>query len=303
MKKIIIVNLMFFYLMSLKSFSQDQLLNSCNFLSSCPFITIDKNDTNNIWQIGTTTKFVDTVYSKNKAIVTDTAKPYKNNSNSFFEVYIPNGVYNQQYFDVYPSVAISFHHKFQTDSLYDGGYIMVSNDNRKSWVNIFSTTSILFFNNLYSTKDTLNDGTPAFSGQRDWTWSSINWNNLILTKSAFPDTIFFRFYFKSDSIQTNKGGWIIDEIKTGWAFAGGISEMNGENTIKIFPNPASDKITIEGSDETQNLFIYNFVGDLIFQKQLRNSKNEIDISNFPKGIYLIKIESAKGIFQRKLIKE
>ena len=261
--------------MSLESFSQDHLIDSCNFLSDCPFITLNNNDTNNIWQIGTTSKFIDTLYSKNKAIITDTLNPYKINSNSFFEVYIPNGVYNQQYFNVYPSVAISFHHKFQTDSLLDGGYIMVSND-KQSWENICSTTHpMIYSNNLYSTKDTLYDGTPAFSGQRDWIWSSIKWFNLILLKGEFPDTIFFRFYFKSDSIQTNKGGWIIDEIKTGWDFAGGISEMNGVNKIKIFPNPASDKITIEGSDETQNLFIYNFVGDLILQKQLRNNKNEI----------------------------
>ncbi len=83
-----------------------------------------------------------------------------------------------------------------------------------------------------------------------------------------------------------------------------INDIKNKFEIKIFPNPTNEKITIDGvALQNSNLSIYNIVGELILQKQLSNSKNEIDISNIPKGIYIIKIESAQGVILQKLIKE
>jgi len=76
------------------------------------------------------------------------------------------------------------------------------------------------------------------------------------------------------------------------------------NNFSVYPNPANDKITIDGvTSPNAILSIKNMVGELVLQRQLNNAKNEIDISNFSKGIYIIKIESTQGIMQQKLLKE
>lgn len=81
-----------------------------------------------------------------------------------------------------------------------------------------------------------------------------------------------------------------------------VKDVNYNTHTKIYPNPAIDGLTIECSDKGSKLSIYNIVGELVIQKDLINSKNEIDISNLQNGMYVIITESVKGSIQQKLIK-
>ena len=85
----------------------------------------------------------------------------------------------------------------------------------------------------------------------------------------------------------------------------GINEMsNPLNAYHIYPNPANSIITIDGATlQNALLSIYNTIGELILQKPLSNGKNEMDVSNLSKGVYIIKIENLQGVIQQKLIKE
>jgi len=84
----------------------------------------------------------------------------------------------------------------------------------------------------------------------------------------------------------------------------GINENGYNKSLKIYPNPASNRITVDCTIlQNIKISIYNSIGKLILQRQLSNGKNEIDLSNFSKGIYIIKIENEQGIMQQKLIKE
>jgi hypothetical protein len=74
--------------------------------------------------------------------------------------------------------------------------------------------------------------------------------------------------------------------------------------INIFPNPATEKISITClHQQNLSLSIYNIFGALILTKELSKTKNEIDISNFSKGIYIIKIASADRTVLKKIVKE
>jgi len=50
----------------------------------------------------------------------------------------------------------------------------------------------------------------------------------------------------------------------------------------------------------ENVKIYDLNGRLIKQEQLDH--NQIEISQLPKGIYILNIETAVGILREKLIK-
>lgn len=74
--------------------------------------------------------------------------------------------------------------------------------------------------------------------------------------------------------------------------------------INIFPNPATDKISITCQHKQNlSLSVYNVFGALILSKELYNSKDEIDISNFSKGIYIIKIAGEDRAVMKKIVKE
>jgi hypothetical protein len=76
--------------------------------------------------------------------------------------------------------------------------------------------------------------------------------------------------------------------------------------FSIYPNPTSGKFTIEEirkQGQFTNIEIFNALGELIFQKDGVNmqSSAELDISNYPKGIYVIKIFRGADLFIRKIV--
>lgn len=83
-----------------------------------------------------------------------------------------------------------------------------------------------------------------------------------------------------------------------------INDINQKEKIKMYPNPAYDKVYID-CEEMQDLKmqIYNIIGECVLQRELTTSTNEININLLSKGIYIIKLTRADRTVQRKLIKE
>lgn len=63
----------------------------------------------------------------------------------------------------------------------------------------------------------------------------------------------------------------------------------------VYPNPASDKIYITGNSETiKKVTFYNLAGLSVKYVDELNPDGSIDISDFPKGVYIILIENKNG---------
>ena len=71
-----------------------------------------------------------------------------------------------------------------------------------------------------------------------------------------------------------------------------------QNNILIYPNPASDIITVVGKNISE-IKIYNCIGQLMLIQQ---NVNEINVSKLENGIYILNIETMDGSrLQRKII--
>jgi hypothetical protein len=75
--------------------------------------------------------------------------------------------------------------------------------------------------------------------------------------------------------------------------------------LKIFPNPANNKLNIAGDSlQIQNFdfVISNILGEVIIESG-NNILNriQIDVSTWPKGIYLVMIKTKDGILTRKIV--
>ena len=68
------------------------------------------------------------------------------------------------------------------------------------------------------------------------------------------------------------------------------------NEILIYPNPANNIINISSANEIQNVSIFNYVGQTIYN----GTDIKINTSNLEAGIYLIKIETKEGIETQKI---
>ncbi|HRP88971.1 MAG TPA: PKD domain-containing protein [Edaphocola sp.] len=81
----------------------------------------------------------------------------------------------------------------------------------------------------------------------------------------------------------------------------GIKNLNIEE-LKLFPNPATQSITIENhsSYKIKNITINNFLGQQVMKIAIKSNKQMIDISNLISGLYQVTIEFEEGTVNRKL---
>ena len=84
----------------------------------------------------------------------------------------------------------------------------------------------------------------------------------------------------------------------------GIEELQSSQ-ISIYPNPATDKITVELSGMTQggNLTIGDIEGQQLLTRQIAEPKTQIDISNLPSGIYFVRITNEMTAEVGKFVKQ
>ncbi len=75
------------------------------------------------------------------------------------------------------------------------------------------------------------------------------------------------------------------------------------NRLAIYPNPASNKVEVVMQNEIFDITIHNALGQLIYLQKQNIHHTTFSVSNLPKGVYTISIETEKSNFQRKLIVE
>jgi CubicO group peptidase (beta-lactamase class C family) len=73
------------------------------------------------------------------------------------------------------------------------------------------------------------------------------------------------------------------------------TKSTSENTasVRVFPNPSSDCITLETSETIKSICIYNTIGQPVLVES-GISAPTISVAHLPKGIYFIQIKTDKG---------
>ena len=84
----------------------------------------------------------------------------------------------------------------------------------------------------------------------------------------------------------------------------GINELK-ESKFSLYPNPATDKITIEtsGASKGSYLAILNIEGQQLITRQITHPKTQLDISTLPSGVYFVRLTNVKSVEVGKFIKE
>lgn len=72
--------------------------------------------------------------------------------------------------------------------------------------------------------------------------------------------------------------------------------------VRLFPNPANDKITIETSAEISQLSLFDISGRQIEKHENISAKQfSIEVSQYDPGTYLLYVETQKGRIVRKVV--
>jgi hypothetical protein len=274
-------------------------MDSLTFLPPDSLITIN-NPEQNVWEIGQPQKtFFHAAKTGLKVMVTDSANFYPENCNDYFLIKLPIPDY------YWGEAILSFYHKYDTDTLIDGGMIEISYDSGNNWENIKNDQYHIATNFIGLYTDTIKGGENGFSGKSDgWQYVELYWWWVALTntKSALSlnfDSPVIRFRFKSDDLNKYKEGWMIDDlVLRGYDVGGEISEFPFSG-FYIFPNPAADFIQFKFPVESYPGLTISFCnpqGQITLLKPV--TQNKIDISFLPSGPYFYIIEKEGKVLKK-----
>ena len=87
----------------------------------------------------------------------------------------------------------------------------------------------------------------------------------------------------------------------------GIVDNSFAKNITVYPNPTSDKITIDINNskaEKITISLTNVLGQEVFVRQqsvIINAKEVIDIAAFTKGVYCLEVKNSEVTFLQKIV--
>ncbi len=205
----------------------------------------------------------------------------------------------------------AFIHSVASEVDYDGGNLKYSLDNGDSWSLI---PSYAFNENPYNTilsEDNNTNpmaGEEAFSGIDIGSYDYSSWGVTVINLSILgvgPNTsIKLRWEFGSDGCNGITGWYLDDMVIYNCSEALGINEVDFLNkNISVFPNPSSGVFNIKLKSISNLKFdIYDITGKVVMSKlNVLENNFKLDLSNYAKGIYFMKIQTDLGSITKKLV--
>lgn len=202
---------------------------------------------------------------------------YSNNCNSSQNYYLnqSTSIANNWHNLVY-SIDINSDCKLFFDGIFQGTY------NGVNFTNCSNTSTNLRFGGKWISNDP-----QWFNGQLD----DIGIWNRALTQQEITDlyngNICYQTITVTDTLRINTG-------------ITGFNPVTYENTIRIWPNPINDHITIDAGDlnvmNGYNIRIVNALGQQVFQTALTQQQYYLDLSTWTgSGIYYVNIINPQGV--------
>ncbi len=81
-----------------------------------------------------------------------------------------------------------------------------------------------------------------------------------------------------------------------------IGVNNLENSISVYPNPATDFVSVEASSNIRSIVITNYMGQVVSTvKSVELTKTTINTSDLSAGVYFVEVETAAGIEKVRIV--
>lgn len=91
----------------------------------------------------------------------------------------------------------------------------------------------------------------------------------------------------------------IEEVPTFRSFDV-VSEIEAD--VELFPNPASDEVTVRVADEIQQIVVFNVNGQQMFRQNYEGfGQATLDVSTLAAGVYMITVQTEEEVLTERLI--
>jgi endoglucanase len=95
----------------------------------------------------------------------------------------------------------------------------------------------------------------------------------------------------------------VEEIELAPVITTDAEDMQGESTVKYYPNPVRSLLQIEGVEKYKSAVLYDLYGRKLNQFILSSDVTMLNLENIPSGFYLIWLTGSNGNKVLKIVKE
>jgi hypothetical protein len=82
-----------------------------------------------------------------------------------------------------------------------------------------------------------------------------------------------------------------------------VRESVNNMMLKVYPTPVKENLSIESSVTIKTVELFDFQGRLIKRINIDSENYYLNMSSYPKGIYMLHVITRDKNFVRKVIKE
>ncbi|MDA9907210.1 M14 family zinc carboxypeptidase [Flavobacteriaceae bacterium] len=244
--------------------------------------SVTDNYINNGWAV-TGSTFV----SPTTSITDSPTSDYQNNQNKSIRLSENINLINAN------GANVTFFAKWEIENDWDYVQFEVSTDNGNSWI-----PQCGLYTNEGSSNDGQPTGEPLYDGvQSDWIQEEIDLNDFI------GEEIKIRFQFESDGA-VGADGFYFDDLTINVLDDGSLNNPTVNLVpFNIYPNPVNDELFIDTPLLDYELSVFNIHGQLLVSNANYSASQTLNFSDFPSGIYLLKIISQTKVTVFKIIKK
>jgi hypothetical protein len=152
--------------------------------------------------------------------------------------------------------------------------------------------------NKYITHTTAGTSAPGHTA----TWS-FQWTAPLAGTGSF--TFYAAFNISNSNSASSGDRIVLSQLAVTEDISSGIETLADGSTISVYPNPATEKITVTINNQNRNTSaqLCNITGAVVKTiPALYSSPTEISISELPAGIYFLRLNSGKSVFTKRIVK-
>lgn len=192
-------------------------------------------------------------------------------------------------FSILDQSIFNFYFKNITPNIIQLKWKVVERSIPASWEYSMCDYATCYANFLDSAEYTMYEAEPDF---KSYLW----WH--VMPKDF--STARLRIYvYDKNTLKGDTVTWIITGVNPA-----GVNDINSSLRFSLFPNPASDHISIKGENvsiRNADISLHNIIGEEVMHIKSESNQLKIDLSPYKNGIYFIRIRTSEGIATKKII--
>ena len=129
----------------------------------------------------------------------------------------------------------------------------------------------------------------VINGGHTWPGSTINLPGAGSTNQDFDASVEIWRFFRQHCVSAPSSVKSVDSL---------------QDNIRLYPNPAHDRLVMEHSifEGNSSVVIFDAFGRAVHREQVTSNTHTMDISHFASGVYLVCVESDREVITKKIVK-